>query len=435
MRITTEIIKDRVGYISTFDVRFELFKDTESIRLLSLSIISCQPENEIMRFSQEVYDYGEFVFIKTYWSGKQVVDLIDHLQKGQSFGIEGYTPIVCYVKAQEIEFDVHRVYSGKWLSLPKRKYPFDLYTSNIDIDNSTQLDAFQQLNSNGMPYFPTLQDAEAYFLFDTFLEGMNQSRKQVQIIIDDNRAKFKRIIITNLGLKISLEGNKLSCCELKLFGKHPGFTDIRSVSGSDEIEIPLETLPTELSILLSIGNKTIDKRYVSDTPSYYAPTEGITIERDEQTSLEGILMLRGENQYIDFKQEYTDKILSTICAFANSEGGSVYVGITDEGEIIGIKEKWDRLRLRVENAMSARMRGHVKVNYLPYTMSTDEDKTVLEIRVEEANDKPIAIRDGEKEKYYLRRDGTNRIIRRDDWAYLIRTQREVQDKKIITLGS
>ncbi len=286
-----------------------------------------------------------------------------------------------------------------------------------------------------MPYFPTLQDAEAYFLFDTFLEGMNQSRKQVQIIIDDNRAKFKRIIITNLGLKISLEGNKLSCCELKLFGKHPGFTDIRSVSGSDEIEIPLETLPTELSILLSIGNETIDKRYVSDTPSYYAPTEGITIERDEQTSLEGILMLRGENQYIDFKQEYTDKILSTICAFANSEGGSVYVGITDEGEIIGIKEKWDRLRLRVENAMSARMRGHVKVNYLPYTMSTDEDKTVLEIRVEEANDKPIAIRDGEKEKYYLRRDGTNRIIRRDDWAYLIRTQREVQDKKIITLGS
>ncbi len=103
MRITTEIIKDRVGFIPIFDVRFELFKDTERIRLLSLSIISCQPENEIMRFSQEVYDYGEFVFIKTYWSGKQVADLIDHLQKGLSFGIEGYTPIVWYAKAQEIE--------------------------------------------------------------------------------------------------------------------------------------------------------------------------------------------------------------------------------------------------------------------------------------------------------------------------------------------
>ncbi|SHI74002.1 AlbA family DNA-binding domain-containing protein [Desulfosporosinus lacus] len=427
MRVTTEIIRDRVGNIPAFDVRIELFKDTGSIRLLRLSITSCQRDNEIIRFSKAVFDYGKFVFIKTCWSGEQVVDLFDHMQKGQSFEIEGFTSVFWEVKASGIEFDTYRVFSGQWFSLPKRKYPYDLYTSTIDIDNSPEFEASQPLNSNGVPYFPTLQDAEAYFLFDTFLQEMNQSRKQIHVIIDDQRARFKRIIVTKLGLRISLEGNELSSCELKLFGKRPGLTNVRPVSETNEVEIPLEALPMELSVLLSIGNESVDKRYISDKPSFYAPTEGITIEKDEQTSIDGILMLRGENQYIDFKQEYTDKILSTVCAFANAEGGSVFVGITDEGEILGLQEKWDDLRLRVENAISDRMLGHVKVNYIPFTymISTDESKIVLEIKVEEANDKPIALRDGKKEKYYLRRDGTNRIIKRDDWAYLIRKEREV----------
>lgn len=429
MRVTTEIITDRVGNISAFDVRIELFKDTECMRLLRLSLTSCESDNEIMRFSKAVFDYGKFVFIKTCWSGEQVVDLINHMHENQFFEIEGFTHVFWEVKTPGIEFDTYRVFSGRWSSLPKRKYPYDLYTSTVDIDNLPEFEASQPLNSNGLPYFPTLQDAEAYFLFDTFLEETNQSRKRIHVIIDDRRARFKRIIVTKPGLRISLEGNELSGCELKLFGKRPGLTIVRPVYETNEVEIPLETLPMELSVLLSIGNESVDKRYISDKPSFYAPTEGITIEKDEQTSIDGILMLRGENQYIDFKQEYTDKILSAVCAFANAEGGSVFVGITDEGEIIGLQERWDGLRLRVENAISDRILGHVKVNYIPFTYitPTDEGKIVLEIKVEEANDKPIGLRDGKKEKYYLRRDGTNRIIKRDDWAYLIRTVREVQN--------
>ena len=43
-----------------------------------------------------------------------------------------------------------------------------------------------------------------------------------------------------------------------------------------------------------------------------------------------------ESQTVEFKQTWKDESLKTICAFANSNGGSLYIGIDDNGEVIGI---------------------------------------------------------------------------------------------------
>ena len=47
-------------------------------------------------------------------------------------------------------------------------------------------------------------------------------------------------------------------------------------------------------------------------------------------------MLIKENYNIEFKREFTDKIQNEILAFINSDGGTIYVGVEDTGEIIGI---------------------------------------------------------------------------------------------------
>lgn len=44
-----------------------------------------------------------------------------------------------------------------------------------------------------------------------------------------------------------------------------------------------------------------------------------------------------ENQYIEFKESWRDEYLKHICAFANSQGGSLFIGIKDDGTVIGIK--------------------------------------------------------------------------------------------------
>ena len=43
-----------------------------------------------------------------------------------------------------------------------------------------------------------------------------------------------------------------------------------------------------------------------------------------------------ESQTIEFKQIWKDEYLKTICAFANTDGGNLYIGLDDKSNIIGL---------------------------------------------------------------------------------------------------
>jgi len=45
-----------------------------------------------------------------------------------------------------------------------------------------------------------------------------------------------------------------------------------------------------------------------------------------------------EQQNIEFKSQWTDNILKTVCAFANTNGGSIYIGIDDKGNPVELKD-------------------------------------------------------------------------------------------------
>ena len=45
-----------------------------------------------------------------------------------------------------------------------------------------------------------------------------------------------------------------------------------------------------------------------------------------------------ESETVELKQELTKNIKKEIVAFANSKGGTIYIGITDAGEILGLKD-------------------------------------------------------------------------------------------------
>lgn len=49
-------------------------------------------------------------------------------------------------------------------------------------------------------------------------------------------------------------------------------------------------------------------------------------------------MHKQENQNIEFKEQWRDDALKTICAFANTGGGVVYVGIDDSGKSVAVKD-------------------------------------------------------------------------------------------------
>ena len=61
-------------------------------------------------------------------------------------------------------------------------------------------------------------------------------------------------------------------------------------------------------------------------------------------------MQRFEDQNIEFKQEYVKDIRKEVVAFANSEGGTVLIGIRKDGEVSGVDDP-DEVMLQVVNSL------------------------------------------------------------------------------------
>lgn len=57
-----------------------------------------------------------------------------------------------------------------------------------------------------------------------------------------------------------------------------------------------------------------------------------------------------EGPCTEFKREYTDSIIKTVVAFANCEGGDIYVGIKDDGAVCGVTEV-DKTIQKITNSL------------------------------------------------------------------------------------
>ena len=44
-----------------------------------------------------------------------------------------------------------------------------------------------------------------------------------------------------------------------------------------------------------------------------------------------------ESQNIEYKQSWRDEYLKWVCGFANAQGGTIFVGIDDKGEVRGVE--------------------------------------------------------------------------------------------------
>jgi len=66
----------------------------------------------------------------------------------------------------------------------------------------------------------------------------------------------------------------------------------------------------------------------------------------------------GESLTTEFKREYTEEIKKTIVAFANTAGGTLYIGINDDKSIAGVKNPDDTM-LQITNAVRSSIKPDV----------------------------------------------------------------------------
>lgn len=119
------------------------------------------------------------------------------------------------------------------------------------------------------------------------------------------------------------------------------------------------------------------------------------------------MIREGEHQRQDFKYCITDsrKIARSLVAFANTDGGSLLIGVKDNGNIVGVQS--DEEYYMVEAA--ARIYSSPPVAFTTRQWHV-EGKTVLQVMVETSGSKPHFAKDDKgKWQAYVRHQDENRL--------------------------
>lgn len=93
-----------------------------------------------------------------------------------------------------------------------------------------------------------------------------------------------------------------------------------------------------------------------------------------------------ENITTEFKQEYTADINKTVIAFANTNGGTVYIGITDDGGIVGVGDI-DSTMLKAGNSIRDSIKPDVTL-FVNYQQEIIDGKAVIKVIVQKGTSSP-----------------------------------------------
>ena len=135
-------------------------------------------------------------------------------------------------------------------------------------------------------------------------------------------------------------------------------------------------------------------------------------------------VMEGENSTLEFKMRITDiqKIARTICAFANTKGGRLVVGVMDDGDIVGVIEV-EKERKRLLEAAQFYCLPAIE---LAFEIRVDNYLEVLVARVKESRQKPHKTIERSGEEFVYVRSGAS--IRRASKLVIKTLQNEPIDK-------
>ena len=93
-----------------------------------------------------------------------------------------------------------------------------------------------------------------------------------------------------------------------------------------------------------------------------------------------------ESKTTEFKREYTDDLKYAVVAFANTDGGKIYVGINDDGSVQGIQNP-DGTMLRITNMIRDVVRPDVTM-FTECATERIDGKTVIILTVQRGTARP-----------------------------------------------
>jgi hypothetical protein len=200
------------------------------------------------------------------------------------------------------------------------------------------------LHGKGLPFYPSLQDALASLAFGLPPDQVQQGQvQQLGLIrVPDLRGRFGGVRTEEGVVIVTIDEGKtnglVGCCLEVVSRGSAG--DVRwrrfrqTVEGPGEARIETDHVPAAFWALLTAGSGEVLDRTgwnVTDRrPEFVGSIEARVAH----------LVTEGEHGTLEFKQALDDagakrRFAETVTAFANGTGGTVLVGVGDDGAILG----------------------------------------------------------------------------------------------------
>jgi len=104
-----------------------------------------------------------------------------------------------------------------------------------------------------------------------------------------------------------------------------------------------------------------------------------------------------ETQNIEYKERFNDRVLETLCGLANTKGGTLYIGISDNGQVVGVNVNNEIIRTLTEK-ITSKLGIHPEIK-----VENREGKNIIKISLK-SSQIPISFNG----KYYERVGNTTR---------------------------
>ena len=364
----------------------------------SFFIVKFIPKDESVPEDLE-YDYDDYLIIRKAVTLDFFEKLIERVKNGEELDIK---PIEnCVLKIDD--WDGRFVTSNRSWGFIRPEFPTLYYEGRLNNQASGHI-LQDYLIGNGNPPYPTADKAlnHIFDLGTTF----NFTQAAFLLIIPDLRARIKQIIVSDKKIKVEIENKGFNDDELitQLYISGDGLTKTESFleirNGFSELIFEKE-LEEILILLCTKSGYVIDQKEIS--MKYQQLDSTIVVETPTYSLLE--IIKSGEGKHVEFKSKLdnVEPFVSSVVSFANSDGGRIFVGVNDYGEIIGLKKPEDIIS-KISNWIAQYCDPRIEVNSY---FSKELGIIVAEVPI--GDKKPYFLKTG---GCFIRHGGTDRLATR-----------------------
>ncbi|MCI7343173.1 MAG: ATP-binding protein [Fusobacterium necrophorum] len=86
-----------------------------------------------------------------------------------------------------------------------------------------------------------------------------------------------------------------------------------------------------------------------------------------------------ESETLELKEKYTDIILKEIVSFLNGNGGTIYIGVKDNGEVVGV-DKVDEALRKISDMITTQIEPNPQ-DEIKSELQFDNTKTIIVIKI------------------------------------------------------